>query len=448
MTFSSRLPKYSIEKHLLSKYGRSLCYAAVLTTSLLAVLAGCGGATSAATGPVTPPAPVPDSVWVASWADAPSTSAGGSGSERTFREIVKPSVGGRGVMRLSFSNYFGASEVTLGAVHVGIQTTGASVSDDTPVTFNGAPSITIPPGGSTLSDNVALGYSYGQLLSVTEYVRGSWANLTSHAQGVNVVTNYQTVDVAGDKTQDLAGVSFTQTTLNTYLLNRVDVYGNYKETIPAFGSSTTDGYQSGLDKHKTYPEQLADALHAAGHDDIAVANVGIYGTTVLGISPIAGLNRFTRDVVSLPGVSTVIDYLGANDLRNDCVPADALILGKQSVIVMAHAAGLKIYEGVTAPSTFCGTQSPNGFGTRFAQGSGEDAQRFLLNTWQTSTVPSVVNGTTVQPPQSDGVIDFNSVLADKTNLSYMIPMLDSGDDIHPNAIGYGEMVRAIPLSQF
>jgi lysophospholipase L1-like esterase len=130
------------------------------------------------------------------------------------------------------------------------------------------------------------------------------------------------------------------------------------------------------------------------------------------------------------------------------VNAAAVIAGKQNLAQQAHAAGLKIFVATTAPSTFCGAQNPGGFGTRFAQGSGEDAQRFLLNAWTTSTVASIVNGVSVAAPTDDAVIDFNGALVDASNTSYMLPALDSGDDIHPNATGYGAMVKAIPLSLF
>ena len=418
---------------------RSKVLASLLGCGLCAFLSGCGGTTSGSAA---------NSIWVTSWADSPSAYTGGPGTEMTVRQLVKPTVGSRGTVRLHFSNYFGTAPITLGAVHVGIQTTGSGVSGDLAVTFSGSNSVTIPAGGFATSDNVPLAFPYGKVLSVTEYLTGSWANLTAHAQGVNIVTNYTTNNSAGNQTGDTTGITFSNTTVNTYLLDRVDVYGNYKETIAAFGSSTTDGYMSGLDTHMTYPEQLAAALHAAGHDDIGIANEGIAGTEVLGTSAIAGVNRFTRDVTMLPHVTAVIDYLGANDLRTNCVSASTLIPGKLSLISMAHAAGLKIYEATTAPSTYCNAQNPNGFGTRYPQGAGEEAERGLVNAWQITTAPSTVEGVSVQPPGADGMIDFNASIVDPTNTSYMLPALDSGDDIHPNATGYGVMVKAISLSLF
>ena len=279
-------------------------------------------------------------------------------------------------------------------------------------------------------------------------VSGTWTSLTEHTQGGGVVTSYATPAKAGDQTGDLHGAKFTQTILQTYLLDRVDVYGDYAGTIATFGSSTTDGVNSGLDKHMTYPEQLAAALHAAGRDDLGLANVGIAGTTVLGSQATAGVKRFARDVLGLPSLTAVIDYLGANDLRASCVKAEALIAGKQAILAQARAAGVKIYVATTAPSTFCGAQNPGGFGTRFAQGSGEEAERFRVLTWETAQAPIHTDGGIEQPPNADAVIDFSGAITDPANRSYMLPALDSGDDVHPNATGYGLMVKAIPLSLF
>jgi lysophospholipase L1-like esterase len=418
-----------------------------LCTGMCGVLAGCSGAGSGSSTVTNPPAST--SIWAAAWADAPDSAAGGAGSERTFREIVKPTVGSRGTVRLHFSNFFGTSAVTLGAVRVGVQSSGAAVaSGDAAVTFNGLSSVTIPAGGFATSDNVPFNFNYGVVLAVTEYVSGSWTALTQHEQAGGAVTSYATATGAGNMTTDAAGASFTQTTLDTFLLDRVDVYGSYAGTVAAFGSSTTDGFYSGLDAHMTYPDQLAAMLHAAGRDDVGIANEGIGGDTVLGTTATAGELRFPRDVLALPGLYVVLSYLGANDLRDSCQTAVALIPGEQNLAAQAKSAGVKYFLGITAPSTFCGKQNPGGFGTRFTQWSGEEADREAFIAWEKSTAASTVSGVQESAPVVNGLLDFNNVLVDSANLSYMLPALDSGDDIHPNATGYGKMAAAVPLTIF
>jgi hypothetical protein len=124
--------------------------------------------------------------------------------------------------------------------------------------------------------------------------------------------------------------------------------------------------------------------------------------------------------------------------------AGDLIAGKQNLLSQAHAVGLKIYVATTAPSCFRGAQNPSGFGSRFGEGTGEEAQRFLVVDWELgATMPS--NGST---EVADGIVDLNGAIVDPSNKSYMLPSLDSGDDVHPNATGYGLMVKAIPLSLF
>jgi hypothetical protein len=170
--------------------------------------------------------PTPAPHWVAAWADAPDSEGTTSGGNRTYREIVKPTVGSRGKVRLHFSNFFGTAPVTLGAVHIGVQTSGAAVAGDVAVSFGGKSGTTIAAHDFATSDEIAFSFAYGDVLAVTEYVSGSFTALTQHQQGGGLVTSYATAVNAGDKTSDVGGTAFGEHTPRTYLLDRVDVYGD------------------------------------------------------------------------------------------------------------------------------------------------------------------------------------------------------------------------------
>src|SRR6516165_6724407 len=99
--------------------------------------------------------------WVGTWGNAlhePDLGVPGLANtgfnNQTLRQIVHIVVGGPRVrVRLST---FGASGVVIGAAHIAVRATAASIvpGSDRTLTFGGAPSITIPPGALVLSDPV------------------------------------------------------------------------------------------------------------------------------------------------------------------------------------------------------------------------------------------------------------------------------------------------------
>lgn len=416
----------------------------------MVALSACGGSPST----VTASAP---SVWVAAWAVSPAnavpTAFDQPNGEQTFRDIVKPSVGSRGTARLHFSNAFGTAPITLGAVHVGTHGTGAAVvpGTDVALTFGGAPSVTIPAGSTVLSDPLPLQFAYGATLAVTEYVAGSWPALTQHNRGA-LVTNYATPRGTGNATTDIAGTAFTQTTGEYFLFDRVDVEGDYRETVAVVGSSTTEGYGSDANQFDDVVSDIAVDLHAAGRDDTAVVNLALTPDSVLTahvlVDDPALVDRFARDVLSIPGIRTVVQNTGDVDLKvAPCTDAATILAGDQQIIAQAHAAHVRILLSKIAPSTYCGANAPSGFGSRYPANTGQDAERQALNAWMSTTQPSVVDGVTVQPPAADGVVDLSTVVTDPSNTGYLLPQYDSGDDAHVNAAGQAAQAEAVPLGE-
>src|SRR5208283_1565420 len=103
---------------------------------------------------------MPHPQWVGTWATSPMQADGINirlFSSVTMREIVHISAGGEQI-RLRFTNEFGIDPLTIGDAHVALSAGDSSTQpgSDRAVTFGGATSVNIPPGGAIFSDPVAL----------------------------------------------------------------------------------------------------------------------------------------------------------------------------------------------------------------------------------------------------------------------------------------------------
>lgn len=417
----------------------------MLSTVSLLTACGGGGAISSV------PAQRTISAWAAPMANAVVSGTDPASSEQTFRFILRPTVSGD-TLSVHFSNALGTAPVTIGAATIGIVTSGAAESSAVALTFGGKSTLTIAAGQSISSDTVRLKYPYGALLAVTEYLSGSWAALPQHGNS-GLWTNYETAAGAGNETSDTAGTSFTQTTTETFLVDRLDVKrSDYKETVAFIGSSTTAGFGADANEYDDLVDDVANSLHAAGIDSIGLVNLAIIPDPLtpqadLEYNP-SVLERFGRDVTTLPNIAIVVQNAADVDLKSACLPAQQVIAGEQQAIADAHAVGIKIYLAVVAPSTYCNGQFPNGYGSMFPAGTGQDLQRELVNTWIESTGTSTVNGVVEAAPTADRIIDISTPITDPANTGYMLPQYDFGDDSHVNAAGQAAQAAQFPASIF
>ena len=468
-----------------------------LIFSLLFVLTiGCSsgnsGGTLASTTPTTPTAPAPPTAptdptaptapsitnkWVVSWGASPEnallSSTNGGGAEQTFRMLFSPTVSGT-QERIHLSNFFGTTPITIGAARLAIDPNDDAAIDplhDVALTFSGSTSVTIAPGQSVVSDSVQLEYAFGQKLAVTMYVKGTFPPLTQHITIAQ--TNYASAMNAGDTTLDAKGSSLTQQNLEWFLLSGMDVFGPYQGTVVLFGSSSIDGGNSNFGDTNSYPtpnvpvpgqdsdrpsDWLARDLVAAGYN-IGVLNAGVLAdpagpnsgaTTATGIAD--GIDREQRDVLNQAGVTTVVTYLGAVDIKTaDCKSAPDVEASLTQIISTAAAANVRVIVGTLPPSTFCENPAQPNYGLFPSAGNpyvggattpgpinpGE-TQRMLVNSW--------IRTTAVNLPGVVGIADFDKALADPANPSFLLPNLNSGDNTHPNGFGYSVQSGAIPLN--
>jgi hypothetical protein len=401
-----------------------------------------------------------------------TTTANPGGQEQSFRFFFLPTVSGT-QERVHFSNFFGATPITIGAARLAVAPGGSAAIDpahDAALTFNGSKSVTIAPGQAVVSDSVNITYTFGQQMAVSMYVVGTFPPLTQHDSQVTV--NYATPAGAGDTTMDAGGTSFTNSITEWYLLSGVDVFGPYQGTVVIFGSSSVDGHNSNFGNTFSYPtmnvpiptqdndrpsDWLARELNAAGYS-LGVLNAGVLGdpagpsqiaTPAKGIA--SGVERMNRDVLQQPNVKAVIIYFGSLDLRSiDCKNATDVEGYVTDMVAQANAVGVRVVLATLPPATYCAnTASPN-FGpipVPSAPFAGDlnpgpenpaGTQRRLVNDWIRTSgamLPGVV-----------GIADFDKVLLDPEHPDFLLPSLNSGDNFHPTGEGYGIQSNAIPLA--
>ena len=433
------------------------------------VLTSC--TSKAGTAAVTTPAVA--NIWAVAWGASPEDAAVSAenpgGSEQTFRSFFYPTVAGT-MERVRFSNYFGTAPVVIGAARLAIATTPPAVdsANGVALSFSGSPSITIAPGTEVMSDPVNLTYTFGQKLAVTAYVQGAFAPLTQHDS--QVITNYNSAVGAGNTTTDTAGTSLSQANTEWFLLDGMDVYGQYQGTVAIFGSSTIDGHNSNFGDTNAYPvanvaipsqdndrisDALARTLNAAGFH-LGVLNAGILGDvagpTSGSPSGSPGVDRIGRDVLHQPGIKTVVIDLGQVDLRLTlCGPATEVEASLQNMVTQANAAGVRVILGTIAPASFCTNPASPNFGPNPVNDGGafagdinpgprnpENVQRDLVNTW--------IKTTGITLPGVVGVADFESALADPDHPDFLMPDLNSFDNYHPDGAGYQVKSQAIPIN--
>jgi lysophospholipase L1-like esterase len=381
------------------------------------------------------------SSWISSWTASPQAPRGAipaSFSSRTIRQIVHLSIGGSKV-RVRLSNEFGAKPVLIGTASIAIPAGTSDVVSASlrPLTFGGSKSVIIPPGAPVVSDPVEFNVAPLSNVAVSLYLPAATDLGTVHATGLQTAF----VSTTGDFTAS-AEFPIVDRFANRFFLTGVMVEpSSPTRAIVAFGDSITDGSASTVNANARWPDVLSRRLKEGGIS-AAVLNQGIAGNRVLSDGAgISALARFERDVLSQPGVSHVVIFLGINDIG---IPgtaiepggivrtADEIITGYKQLVERARLRSIKVIGSPLTPfeNAFAGTPNQGYFAPD------KEAKRLAVNNWiRTSGA-------------FDGVIDFDRVLADAAHPSAIAAAYDSGDHLHPNDAGYKAMAESIDLRLF
>ncbi|MEU1183092.1 SGNH/GDSL hydrolase family protein [Streptomyces sp. NPDC005820] len=412
-----------------------LCAVVALVVALSAgIYAGAADAAArrGGAGSVTPASA---GVWVGTWGASPVGGEPGTAADgmagRTVRNIVHTSVGGTSA-RVTLSNLYGTRPLTVthATLAVAAGADGPAVAPGTlrRLTFGGSGTVTVPPGGQTVSDPVPVAVPSDADVVVSTYAPTSAGPVTYHPHA------RQTSYVAdGEHTGDETGAAYTGTTDRWRYLTALDVLGTEADgTVVALGDSITDGVTATAGADRRWPDVLADRLRAAARSGAdaphhGVVNEGISGNRVLADDPrrgAAGLNRFARDVLGRPNVKVVVIDLGVNDILRDPGRADpdAIVAGLRTLTERAHAHGIEVVGSTLTPF----------HGHRGYTRAREDVRQRINEVIRAGGV-------------YDTVVDFDKALRDPYDPRSLRPEYDSGDHLHPSDLGYRVMAQTLDL---
>jgi lysophospholipase L1-like esterase len=386
--------------------------------------------------------------WVSAWSTAvhaplpfPNLPPSPVFENQTVRMVVRPTIGGRR-LRIRFSNAFGTTALKLGAAHVALVSKAPAIDlgSGHALTFGGRTSVTIPPGAPILSDPVDLTVLPFSELAVSVYLPEKTASSSVHfwAQHDSYISE------SGDFTakQDIPNPT---TKTSWYWLADVEVWTpDHTSALVTLGDSITDGVGAKQGEYSDWPDLLAKRLsEGLKSPALSVVNEGIGGNRILHDGAgVSALTRFDRDVLSQPGISSLIVLEGINDIgfphlkprlpngtllkglpfTHEVVSAEDLIVGLQQIIERAHQHGIRVFGATLTPFEGADYYSEEG-----------EAIRQSVNQWiRTSHA-------------FDDVFDFDAAVRDPSHPTQFRDGYHSGDHLHPSATGYKAMADAVDL---
>jgi lysophospholipase L1-like esterase len=375
--------------------------------------------------------------WLASWGAAPQAAsvkdpdAERGFSDQTLREITLISSAGAAV-RVHLSNTYGRQPLVIGRASVApAGADGALRGAGMSLSFAGADYVTIPAGGSVVSDPVPVSVHPLERLAVSLYLPVATGPITYH--GTSAQSSFFG---DGDDVESTGADWVSATSTSWYVLSGVDTLSppRYQGAIAAMGDSITAGFRSTLNTFGAWPDDLARRLTTLPGNRLSVIDEGISGNRILNGSPCcgtSGVDRFRADVLDQAGVRDVILLEGTNDIGfahgtspltvpHTQVSAAQIIAGDRRMIAAAHAAGLRIYGATLLPFRGAFYWTPAGEATRDA-----------VNAWIRHS------------GAFDGVIDFAAAMAEPGRPEVLNPAYDSGDHLHPDSAGYARMADTI-----
>lgn len=356
-------------------------------------------------------------------------------ADSTVRQIIRVTTGGN-KLRLRLSNQYGKSDVEIKSLHLAKQVKATAstidVTTDTAVMVDGKEEFVIPKGEVIITDAVDFTVNALDNVAITAYFSAApETNITGH-RGARATT-YQ---VSGNQVSEETFKSY-KTTTSWFFLADVSMWSpEDSKAVVCFGDSITDGYGTDAtylgkkpDSYTRWIDYFAKRLQEyEPTKHVSLINEGIGANSMLGSYPTdAGKDRFSRDLLEHDGVAYCIVLFGVNDLNKlkDTSKYKLLLPEYQKMVKLCHENGIKIYGAPILP-----------FGTSENYSDASEEVRTMINDWMRST-----------DSEMDGIIDFESAVADPLNPKNILEKYTHSDGLHPYD-GYSAMADAIDLTMF
>ena len=374
--------------------------------------------------------------WVAMWGNAVSISENrpeAYAKNITLRyKIFCPFDGD--ALRLTFDNYCGTEEIHIDKVTVMLDAKSYPVyfgEDDQhgPGNDTDKNGVTIPAGENAVSREVIIPVKRGMTMLVNLYFKDYTQMRSSvYVQGPYTSGQYAIGDCCDVENFD---IEISRKTNICYFLSNISVRTeNKNRAIVCYGDSITA---------QDWPDYLLDKFVKNNIDNLSVVRRATSGSRILRQYScityesygLMGKNRFEHEVPT-DGACAVIIQQGINDIihpvgtevnpfrpMSDLPTVEELEQGLDMYIDLARKMGLKVVLGTLLPIE----------GWRTYADFREKMKNEFNDYMRTNT-------------ECDGVIDFDKATRDSDNPKAFAPGCDSGDHLHPSALGYETMAQA------
>ena len=365
--------------------------------------------------------------WVSVWGNAVSVAENRPeryAKDITIRYPIHIPFSGQAV-RLTFDNYCGTEAITLNKVTV------FHGGEFYPVFSGGVRKMTIPAGGTLVTDPLEIKLREWELIEVSFYLEDfTLMRSVVFARGPLSEGLYANGDQT--ETAHIDIVTSKKTHLFYFLSNVSVLTQKENRAVVCYGDSITA---------QDWPDYLAMRCFQEGFHKTAVIRRATSGSRILRQYScltyesygLMGSNRFSHEVPT-DGADVVIIQQGINDIihpvgeeinifrpMSDLPTVEQLIEGLKNYIAQARSFGYRVYVGTLLPMGGWRTDAP------FRQEMRHAYNQFIRTTGLI-----------------DGYIDFDKALEDPQRPNWFAPEYDSGDHLHPSPAGYERMAQEIP----